>query len=66
MSRSVVSTTVAILSPARWWASAATLVAILGARRFAQSWLQEVLAAIIVLLAWWLGADTAALVTNIF
>jgi hypothetical protein len=55
-----------VLSHPKWWAAAATLVGVFGAKRFAQSDLQAAVAAILVLLAWWLGSDTAERMGSLF
>ena len=48
-----------VLSHPKWWATTATLLAVVGARRFSHSAFQASIAAVLVVLAWFLGSDTA-------
>jgi hypothetical protein len=60
------SVLVPVLSHPQWSAGAATLVGMLGARRFAHSDTQAVVATILVLFAWSLGCDTVARIGALF
>ncbi len=55
-----------LLSHPKCWASVATLVGVVGARRLSQSIVQASVVAILVLLAWLLGCDTADKMGSLF
>jgi hypothetical protein len=55
-----------ILFSPRGWAGAATLAAVLGARHFAESRLQEGFVAIVLILAWVIGSDSLIRINCIF
>jgi hypothetical protein len=55
-----------LLSHPRWWATAATLVGMLGARRFAESRIQEGVVSLVIVIAWSLGCDTVAIIDHMF
>jgi hypothetical protein len=57
---------VAVTTHARWWAALGTVLAVCGARRCAIWWMQEVLVAGLLIVAWLAGAGTMARFENIF
>jgi hypothetical protein len=42
----------------RFWATATTVVALLGVRRYSASWLLDLLVCAIVITSWWCASDT--------
>jgi hypothetical protein len=66
LSRPVLVAVEAILGHPRWWATAATLVGVLGARQFAVSRFHEGAVVVLVVLAWSLGCDTVAVIDHLF
>ena len=57
---------VAVTPHARWWATLGTVLAVCGARRCADWWIQEVLVASLLIVAWLAGGGTMARIENIF
>jgi hypothetical protein len=60
LSRPVLTLLVAVLGIPREWAGVATVVAVLGARRYASWWGQEMIVSSILICAWAAAGSTAA------